>query len=100
MEKQKEQKEKVEEKFVEVAVLTTSGTYPTSGYNRIPSHQKVRVELEKAKKELNVVDITNWVARVGGNEINVDLSYLENNLHDQIDIDWGPRQGGGGLLYA
>ena len=97
METEKEQKEEVKEQFVEVAILTTSGSYPTEGYLKTPSNQKVRIELDKAKKELKITDTNDWVATVGGNPINIDLSYQENNLQGQIDVDWGPRQGGGGL---
>jgi hypothetical protein len=85
-----------EEKFVEVAVVTTSGTYPSSGYNKMPAHQKVRVDLEKAAHELKITNTENWIAQVNGNQINVDQSYIENNLSGEFYVDWGPRQGGGG----
>ncbi len=98
MEKEKDPKEKHEGNFVEVAIVTTSGSYPATGYLTIPIHQKVRVDLEKASKELNIVDTSNWVASVGGNEINIELSYLENHLDGKVDINWGPRAGGGGSI--
>ena len=98
MEKEKDPKEKHEGNFVEVAVVTTSGSYPATGYLTIPIHQKVRVDLEKASKELNIVDTSNWIASVGGNEINIELSYLENHLDGKVDINWGPRAGGGGSI--
>ncbi len=85
-----------EEKFVEVAVITTSGTYPSSGYNRVPDHQKVRVELDKAASELKITNTDNWIAHVGTKEINIDQTYIENGLTGEFFIDWGPRQGGGG----
>lgn len=88
---------KKDENFVEVVVLTTSGSYPITGYDRVPSHQKVRIELEKAKKVLKIVDTNDWIALVNGSEIEIDRSYLENQLQGQINIDWGPPQGGGGF---
>jgi len=86
------------EQLVEVAVVTTSGTYPTSGYNNIPAHQKVRIDLEKADNELKITSIDGWVAQVGGRQIDIDKSYLDNGLSGQFFIDWGPRQGGGGAI--
>ena len=89
---EKEQKEQ----FIEIAVVTTSGTYPSEGYNRTPTHQKVRVELEKAAKELKITSTDGWFAEVGGKEIDVEKSYLDNGLSGKIFINWGPRHGGGG----
>jgi len=86
------------EQFVEVAVVTTSGTYPSRGHARVPAHQKVRVELEKAAKELKITSTDGWIARVGSKEIDVDKSYLDNALSGEFFIDWGPRQGGGGTI--
>ena len=84
------------EHFVEVAVVTTSGTYPSSGYNKVPSHQKVRVELEKAAKELKITSTDDWIAKVRGKDIDVEKSYTDNGLSGEFFIDWGPRHGGGG----
>jgi hypothetical protein len=84
------------EHFVEVSVVTTSGVFPKEGFDRVPAHQKVRVELDHAAKHLGLTDTTNWVAMVGNKEINVDTSYEENGLHGKVEIDYGPREGGGG----
>ena len=86
------------EQFVEVAVVTTSGTYPTSGHDKVPAHQKVRVDLEKAAKALKITSTDGWIAQVNGKEINVEKSYLENGLSGEFFIDWGPRRGGGGSV--
>lgn len=81
---------------VSVAVITTSGIWPADGYDNVPSHQKVRVQLDRAARELRLTDTSNWVAKVGSKELNVNASYLDNGLSGQVGIDFGPREGGGG----
>lgn len=85
------------ENHLEVAVVTTSGSYPDEGFEKTPGHQKVKVILKKAADKLGIVSTTNWVAKVDGREINPELSYEENNLSGKITIDYGPREGGGGI---
>ena len=81
---------------VEGSVVTTSGNFPATGTDRVSSHQPVHVELAAATRKLEIVDTTNWVARVGGKEIDVNKSYVENGLTGTVKIDYGPREGGGG----
>jgi hypothetical protein len=83
---------------VEVAVVTTSGRYPTTGFNKVAAHQPVQNELNKAAKELHIVDTTGWVARVNGREIDPAKNYIDNQLTASatLTIDYGPREGGGG----
>ncbi len=85
-----------QEQHVEVGVVTTSGTWPTSGTETVPSHQKVRVQLDKAAHHLHIADTTNWIATVSGREIDIEKSYIENGLSGSFVIDFGPREGGGG----
>jgi hypothetical protein len=82
---------------VEVAVVTTSGRFPAEGTERVASHQPVNNELNKAVKELKIVDTTNFIARVGEREIDPNKSYVENQLTGTVIIDYGPREGGGGI---
>jgi len=82
---------------IDVAVITTSGSWPADGYESIPNHQKVSVFLKKATDKLGIVSTAGWVAKVDGKVIQVDNTYLENNLSGKIDIDYGPPEGGGGL---
>jgi hypothetical protein len=82
--------------FVEVAVVTTSGSYPHSGFERTPIHQKISVILKKAARELHISDTSDWVATIDDQEIDPAKTYLELNLHGQVEIDYGPREGGGG----
>lgn len=84
------------DKKVDVAVVTTSGRYPQTGTDSVPGSQPVDVELKKAVKALHIVDTTNWVARVGGTEIDLTKSYDDNHLSGMVTIDYGPREGGGG----
>lgn len=91
----KEQSGKVEH-FVGVAVVTTSGSYPKEGYDRTPANQKVSVILKKAANKLEITDTSGWVATVGSKVINVDASYQDNALTGQVEIDYGPSEGGGG----
>jgi hypothetical protein len=84
--------------FVEVTISTTSGLFPASGSDRVPVNQKVRVQLEKAARELHVADTAGWIAAVGNppRAINPDQSYEENHLSGTVEINWGPEHGGGG----
>lgn len=88
------------EKFVEVSISTTAGFFPAEGFNRVPAHQKAEVELEKAKRELKIKDTAGWVATVTGPSgkrvIDPAKTYLENGLSGEVEIDWGPSEGGGG----
>lgn len=82
--------------FVEVAVVTTSGSYPETGFERTPIRQKISVILKKAANKLKITDTTNWVATVNDQEINVDATYVDLGLRGKVEIDFGPREGGGG----
>ena len=81
---------------VEVQVVTTSGIYPAHGTDKEPIDHPVSKVLEKAQKKLDIADTTNWIATVGGAEIDPAKTYAENHLTGQVKIDWGPREGGGG----
>lgn len=81
---------------VEVVIITTSGSYPSNGTERVAANQPVRIELAKAVRELHIVDTTAWIARVNGTEINPEKSYTQDGLTGTVKIDYGPREGGGG----
>ncbi len=88
------------DKIVEISIMTTAGSYPAEGYNRVPFHEKVEIELEKAGRELNIKATDDWIARVNGPSgmrmIDPAKTYLENKLSGKVQIDWGPKEGGGG----
>jgi hypothetical protein len=81
---------------VEVQVVTTSGTFPEHGTDRNSINQPVRVVLDRAQKKLDITNASDWLATVGGHEIDPAKSYAANHLSGQVKIDWGPREGGGG----
>lgn len=91
-----EQHSKAKPHHIDVAVITTSGTWPEEGFESVPVHQPVRVQLREALRKLKITDATGWIAKVGNRELNVEQNYLENNLSGQVEIDYGPREGGGG----
>jgi hypothetical protein len=88
------------EHHVGVSVSTTAGFYPSEGFNEVPAEQKVEVDLHKAKEHLKIKDTNGWIATVstpsGKREINTTQSYKENGLSGEVEIDWGPKEGGGG----
>ncbi len=85
---------------VDVSVSTTAGVHPDVGFNTVSAQQKVRIELEKAAKELKIKNTIGWVATVNENSgrriVAVEQSYVENRLAGQVELDWGPTEGGGG----
>lgn len=86
--------------FVEVSISTTAGFFPTDGFNRVPINQKVDIELLKAKDALKIKDTAGWVASIitpsGKRPVDPAKTYAENGLAGEIEIDWGPSEGGGG----
>src|SRR5438132_804630 len=88
------------DQFVRVSISTTAGFFPAEGFNRVPIHQKVEVELEKARHALKIKDTAGWVASIadaaGKRQIDPEKSYLDNKLAGEVEIDWGPSEGGGG----
>lgn len=91
-----EQANKVLPQHIEVAVITTSGTWPNQGFDSVPINQPIKVQLQKVVKDLKIADTTGWVAKVGNRVLSVEQSYLQNQLSGQVEIDYGPQVGGGG----
>lgn len=87
---------KVSHEFVEVTVFTTSGTFPEEGALRVPPVTVVKQVLARAAAKLGLTDTTDWVVTVGGRDINPDRSFTQNGLADRVELEWGPREGGGG----
>lgn len=84
------------ENFVQVAVVTTSGAYPDEGFVKTPLHQKVRIVLAEATRELKIADANGWIATVENRELDLEKNYFDNGLSGKVEIDFGPREGGGG----
>ena len=89
-----------QEHFVEVSISTTAGFFPTEGFNKVSVNQKVDIELMKAKEALKIKDTAGWIASVitaaGKRPVDTTKTYSENGLTGEIEIDWGPTEGGGG----
>lgn len=84
------------ENHVLVEVVTTSGTYPASGFDQTPVNQKVKIILKQAADELKIVTTDKWVATIGGRVIDPELTFAENNLSGEVSIDYGLSESGGG----
>lgn len=87
---------KVPHELVEVTVFTTSGTFPEEGALRVPPVSVVKQVLARAAAKLDLTDTTDWVVTVGGRDINPDRSFTQNGLAGRVELEWGPREGGGG----
>ncbi|MFT3697718.1 MAG: hypothetical protein QM831_31555 [Kofleriaceae bacterium] len=79
-----------------VAVLTTAGTYPAHGFDELPAHQQIKVVLADAAAALKLTSNDTWVAKVGGREVDVTKSYADDHLTGKVEINYGPRETGGG----
>lgn len=80
-----------------VAVVTTSGRWPTTGFEKVQSNEKVRRVLQEAARHLHLASTDDWIATVGSQTLNVNESFHANGFsHGDVLIDFGPRQGGGG----
>jgi len=89
-----------DDQFVKVSISTTAGFFPEEGFNRVPVNQKVEVELKQAQKKLGIKDVEGWIATVtadgGKRDLDVTKGFRDNKLSGQVEIDWGPSEGGGG----
>jgi hypothetical protein len=84
-------------KHLAVAVLTTSGRWPETGFEKASPNEKVRHVLKQAARALDLASTDDWIATVAGTALNQDNSFAENGFGTgQVVIDFGPRQGGGG----
>lgn len=82
---------------LDVAVLTTSGRWPATGFEKVSENEKVRHVLQQAARHLHLAGTEDWIATVGAHTLNVDESFRANGLtRGHVQIDFGPRQGGGG----
>ncbi|MEX2231640.1 MAG: hypothetical protein WD824_05745 [Cyclobacteriaceae bacterium] len=84
------------ENHVQVVVVTTSGSWPKEGFEKIAAHQKVKLFLDKAIRKLNIVTTQQWAVKVGGKVIDPEKTYIEQGLFGDVLIDYGPIEGGGG----
>jgi hypothetical protein len=83
---------------LEVAIVTTGGTFPESGFDEVALEQPIKVALSRAERALKLTNTADWIATSGNpsRELNVESSYRANHLSGQVYINWGPPQRGGG----
>ena len=79
-----------------VTVTTTSGVFPAQGAARVNASERIAEILERAARKLRITDTDDWVAQVGGNDVDPALTYVQAGLSGEVDIEWGAREGGGG----
>jgi hypothetical protein len=51
-------------KFIEARVITTSGGYPETGFERVPVHERVATVLKKADDKLHITNTTGTSSRI------------------------------------
>ena len=88
--------DKNKDNHIDVVVITTSGVYPSTGTDSVPTNQKIEQQLKKAVKELKITDTASWVAKVANQTLNVGQSYSDNGLSGAVRIDYRREHGGGG----
>lgn len=85
-----------DDKKVQVAVQTTSGRWPETGFESVPEQQKIAVAIERAVHALRLADTAGWIVIVAGREVEPQQTYRELTMHGEVVLDFGPRAGGGG----
>lgn len=79
-----------------VTVMTLSGVFPAEGGLRVKSDETISSVLEKAARKLDLADTSGWVVSLAGNDINASLTFGQAGLTGTVELDWMPREGGGG----
>lgn len=83
-------------KTINVRVITTSGSFPSKGHEKVPVDEAVSAVLARAATALGITDASTWVAKVDGKPINTADTYAGIGLKGEVKIDFGPNEGGGG----
>lgn len=83
-------------KYINVRVVTTSGTYPANGHEKVPLDEPVSAILGRVAAALGITDASVWVAKVGGRAVETGQTYAALGLKGEVKIDFGPNEGGGG----
>ena len=85
---------------IQVRVVTTAGSYPEHGHEKVSTDEAIQSILTRATVELKIVDASEWVARINDVEINPATTYASHSFHGEVKIDFGRREGGGGNASA
>jgi len=85
----------------DVSISTTAGFYPAEGFDRVKTSEAISQQLTKAGNKLKIKSTEGWIATIseaaGKRALDTSRSYVENRLSGQVEIDWGPSEGGGGM---
>lgn len=82
---------------LKVQVITPSGIFPDDEkWRQVRADEIVADILDKAAKKLKLTNVTDWVAFVGKQELNISQSFASNGLAGEVEIEWHKREGGGG----
>lgn len=79
-----------------VTVMTLSGVFPAEGGLRVKSDETISSVLEKVTRKLDLADTSGWVVSFEGNDVNASLTFGQAGLTGTVELDWMPREGGGG----
>lgn len=79
-----------------VTVFTLSGVFPAEGALRVGADELISSVLAKAAEKLNLADTSTWVVSFGERDINASVTFAEAGLAGVVELDWMPREGGGG----
>ncbi len=82
--------------FLLVSVFTTAGVFPAEGALRVTPETLVSAVLARAAKKLELTDTADWVVTVDGRDINPAATFAQNALSGTVELNWSPREGGGG----
>ena len=82
---------------VAVNIITPSGIFPSDDtLQRAPEDKSVETVLAQAQAALKITDTKDWIVRVDERHINPHETFKHLGLRCIVDIDWHPREGGGG----
>lgn len=93
-------KEKIHKAMIQVRVITTAGSYPEHGHQKVSADEPIQAILDRAASELKIVDLAGWFARINDTEVDPARSYASYDFHGEVKIDFSKREGGGGHAPA
>lgn len=79
-----------------VTVFTTAGVFPAEGALRVTPNTLVEDVLRRAARKLNLQDTMGWVVTADSRDIDPGKSFAQNGLSGTVELNWSPREGGGG----
>jgi hypothetical protein len=92
-----EEAEKRKEHDVAVAVITPKGIYPDENdFRRVPESTVIAEVLKAAADQFKITNTSDWVAKVDGQQLNVDKTFKHEKLSGIVEIEYHKHEGGGG----